>query len=118
MGMRVCSVAGCPAIYEDTESRCSSCKSVARAKRTDNAVYSSRGHRAFRAAVLERDPICVICNAAEATVADHYPMGRRELVEYGADPNDPDYGRGLCHRCHSTETANNPEQRGGWNRRD
>lgn len=117
--MRVCSVPGCPALYPRTEgSRCARHRTEARRARTDNKVYSTKGHRTFRAAVLARDPVCVLCRTAIATVADHHPQSRRELEALGLNPNDPQYGRGLCHRCHSIETANNPDQRGGWNRRD
>jgi 5-methylcytosine-specific restriction enzyme A len=51
---------------------------------------------------LERDPICVICGIAPATVADHYPLSRKELVARGMDPNDPAHGRGLCKPCHDS----------------
>jgi 5-methylcytosine-specific restriction protein A len=49
----------------------------------------------------------------EATVADHYPHSRKELIELGLNPNDPQYGRGLDKQCHDQETA--IHQRGGWN---
>jgi 5-methylcytosine-specific restriction protein A len=45
--------------------------------------------------------------------ADHWPLSRRELTEQGLDPDDPRHGRGLCARCHSSETARH--QPGGWN---
>jgi len=63
-------------------------------------------------AVLDRDPICVLCRLAASTVADHYPRSRRELIAAGDDPNDPACGRGLCKRCHDRSTAR--EQPGGW----
>jgi 5-methylcytosine-specific restriction protein A len=67
--------------------------------------------------VLERDPLCVVHlergDHVLATVADHYPRSRRELEALGLDPNDPEYGRGLCASCHSRETARH--QPGGWN---
>jgi 5-methylcytosine-specific restriction protein A len=56
--------------------------------------------------------MCVLCGVQFSTVADHYPLSRRELVELGLNPNDPQYGRGLDHRCHSIETARN--QPGGF----
>ena len=73
--------------------------------------YSSARHRRFRRLVLKRDPVCVLCGAV-ATVADHYPTSRRDLVAADLDPDDPTRGRGLCHRCHSVETAKH--QPGGW----
>lgn len=59
----------------------------------------------FRAVVLNRDDwTCVLCGA-DATDADHYPQTRRELLAAGLNPNDPRYGRSLCHQCHSAHTA-------------
>jgi len=57
--------------------------------------------------------VCVLCNEALSTVADHWPLSRRELSARGMDPDDPQYGRGLCDHCHNQETAAN--QPGGWN---
>ena len=115
--MRVCSVHGCPNLYDGTESRC-----PAHRKQADTARgtkhergYDSRGHKNFRNAVLTRDPICVLCGIRLSTVADHYPQSRKELLELGLDPNDPQCGRGLCKTCHDRETAQN--QPGGWNAR-
>lgn len=69
--------------------------------------------------MLARDPNCVLCLQADrtepATVADHYPRSRRELVERGLDPDDPQHGRGLCSSCHGRATAQH--QPGGWNAR-
>jgi 5-methylcytosine-specific restriction protein A len=65
--------------------------------------------------VLERDVVCVLCRSALAVIADHYPLGRDELVEQGLDPDDPQYGRGLCRSCDSSQTAE--RQPGGWNNR-
>lgn len=77
--------------------------------------YGQQHEQRFRRRVLDRDPICVICKTKTATVADHWPTSRRQLVTQGLDPNDPQHGRGLCASCHGTETATNPTQRGGWN---
>lgn len=103
--MRVCSVHGCPEIYDGKHSRCATHRRVARARRTGNRVYSTPAHRAFRAAVIQRDPICVACGQAFSTVADHYPRDRRTLVDLGMNPNDPKHGRGLCAPCHNKHTA-------------
>jgi 5-methylcytosine-specific restriction protein A len=67
----------------------------------------------FRAGVLARDHVCVLCKVAIATVADHHPKSRADLEQLGMNPNDPAHGRGLCKPCHDTETARN--QPGGWN---
>lgn len=113
--MRVCSVPGCPTIYPRQEgSRCRGHRGVADRRRGTSAErgYASAGHRAFRDAVLRRDPVCVVCGLAEATVADHFPRSRRQLAALGLNPNDARFGRGLCGRCHSAETARH--QPGGW----
>lgn len=112
--MRVCSQHGCPTIYPSTEgSRCQAHRRQAdRARRPDGSPYAKRAHRSFRAAVLTRDPICVLCEVKLSTVADHYPHSRNELIALGLDPNDPAYGRGLDKQCHDRETARH--QPGGW----
>ena len=111
---RVCGERGCPTSYEGTESRCPEHRRAASRRHSrDTAVYKSAGHRKrFRPGVLERDTLCVICHVAPATVADHWPKSRKELVALGMDPDDPQYGRGLCAPCHSSETAQH--QPGGW----
>lgn len=75
--------------------------------------YGGQHEQRFRRVVLNRDRQCVLCRRVRSTVADHFPRSRRELVRLGLDPNDPQYGRGLCTRCHSSETAK--RQPGGWN---
>ncbi|KAK2701921.1 hypothetical protein QYM36_019422 [Artemia franciscana] len=77
--------------------------------------YNTRGHQSFREAVLTRDPICVLCELRHSTIADHHPISRRDLIAAGMNPNDPQYGRGLCKPCHDRATAKN--QPGGWNAR-
>ena len=116
--MRVCSVSGCPEIYPTSEgSRCHRHRAEADRRRgtATERGYTSKGHAAFRRAVISADPVCVACHLRPSTVADHYPHSRRELIELGLNPNDPQYGRGLCKSCHDRETAAN--QPGGWNRR-
>lgn len=111
--MKVCSVPGCPRIYDDKVSKCPEHRREARRARVDNKVYSSPGHLRFRGAVLARDYICVIDGCFQfATVADHYPHTRRELADSGLDPNDPVYGRGLCAPHHNKHTA--ATSPGGW----
>ena len=116
--MRICSTPGCPEMYPRGEgTRCIKCRAIADKRRGTSTErgYNTRAHRTFRNAVLEADPICVICNKAQATVADHYPRSRKELLELGMNANAPQYGRGLCKRCHDKATA--VEQPGGWNAR-
>ena len=113
---RVCPVAGCAALTDS--GRCEKHRRESDRARGTAAQrgYGGRGHASFRADVLARDPICVLCEAEGktrlATVADHYPLSRRELVAQGLDPNDPNHGRGLCKPHHDRETARH--QPGGW----
>ena len=113
MALRVCNVAGCPELVK--AGRCDTHAKQADQRRgtASERGYTGKGHESFRYQVLAKDPICVVCRKAKATVADHYPHSRRDLVSMGANPNDPKHGRGLCHTCHSIETAAN--QPGGWN---
>jgi 5-methylcytosine-specific restriction protein A len=114
--LKVCPTAGCTELT--TGGRCPSC--TARADRLRGTAsdrgYTSRGHKRFRVVVLRRDPICKVCDLEPSTVADHYPLSRKQLLAAGLDPNDPLRGRGLCKRCHDSETAR--LQPGGWNLRD
>lgn len=122
--LKVCSTPGCPTLVRS--GRCAECTARAEAARGSSRArgYDRAHERRFRPGVLRRYPLCVCedpthghgapCLRA-ATVADHHPLSRRELVHAGLDPNDPQYGRGLCAPCHDRETAVN--QPGGWNRR-
>lgn len=113
-GLRICTVPGCPEYT--TGGRCDEHRREAEVRRgTARQRGYGRGHeQQFRPGVLARDPVCVLCKAAPSVHADHYPLSRRELVAAGLDPNDPEHGRGLCGRCHSSETATH--QPGGWHR--
>lgn len=105
----------------DGRGRCDACRARQRAEgdsRRGTARqrgYGREHETRFRAEVLARDPICVLCGRRPATVADHYPASRRQLLARGLDPNDPQYGRGLCRDCDPRQTAT--RQPGGWNRR-
>lgn len=109
---RVCSRPGCGRLT--TGGRCDTCTRTAdKARGTSRERgYNSVGHQRFRTAVLDRDPICVECQLAASTVADHYPHSRRDLIVMRLDPNDPARGRGVCKRCHDRSTAR--LQPGGW----
>jgi 5-methylcytosine-specific restriction protein A len=111
--LTVCSTPGCP---EYTEAgRCADHRAQADARRgtARQRGYGGQHEKRFRPAVLARDPQCVLCKSRPSQHADHYPLSRRELVAAGQDPDDPQFGRGLCGPCHSTETAHH--QPGGWN---
>ena len=112
--MRVCNVPGCAELFDGPGGRCPTHKREARAARVTNRVYNTPGHHRFRNAVLTRDVVCVIDGCVQwATVADHYPRDRRTLVDLGLNPNDPQYGRGLCAQHHNAHTA--ATSPGGWN---
>lgn len=97
--------------------RCPQCR-----RRTDAARGSSaeRGYgttwQRTRAGFLAEHPLCELCPTPTlATVADHHPTSRRDLVTAG-DPN-PDawhHLRPLCKPCHDRETAR--LYPGGWAR--
>lgn len=111
-GMQICSTPGCPELVPS--GRCPTCKAQAEQRRGNSAQRGyGRGHRdRFRTGVLSRHPVCVICRRTPSTVADHYPLDRRQLTAKGLDPDDPVYGRGLCAPCDSAQTA--ARQPGGW----
>ncbi|MCK2214271.1 hypothetical protein MF672_010780 [Actinomadura sp. ATCC 31491] len=110
-----CTTPGCDQLT--TTGRCADCTADAEAQRGTAAERGyGAGHRhLFRTGVLRKHPTCVLCNAAPATEADHYPLSRRQLIDRGMNPNDPRHGRGLCDPCHNRETA--ARQPGGWNAR-
>lgn len=106
MSLRVCSQPDCPVLI-DTAGRCPAHTKAADKARGTAAQrgYGREHRRRFREGVLARDPICVICYSAPSTVADHYPLDKRELIERGMDDNDPANGRGLCKSDHDKHTA-------------
>lgn len=125
-GYRICSVPGCPQFSQG--GKCPDCRAEAEQKRgtARQRGYGRQHEQRFRPAVLARDPHCVCTDESHghrapcgkpSVHADHWPLSRRDLVAAGEDPNDPKHGRGLCQPCHAKETANNPDQQGGWARR-
>ena len=114
--MKVCNVSGCGTLHDSKGGRCPThARDADKGRGTArDRGYNTRGHQAFRDAVLTRDMVCVIPDCMQwATVADHYPHSRRELVDMHMNPNDPRFGRGLCLIHHSIETAQH--QPGGFN---
>lgn len=68
--------------------------------------------RRRRRRYLRTHPDCCLCDEP-ATVPDHWPRSRRELVIAGVkDPDVDEFLRPLCIHCHNRETARN--QPGGW----
>lgn len=108
-----CSRPGCPELT--TSGRCDSCRRDADAQRRarpDQQAYNSPQWRRRRAAYLAVNLFCALCRAP-STVADHYPISRRDLVDMGVPgPDAPERLRPLCKPCHSRETARH--QPGGW----
>jgi 5-methylcytosine-specific restriction protein A len=111
---QVCSRRGCPEITDG--GRCPAHRAQAEQTRGTAAQrgYDARW-RAKRAAYLRRYPICVL-DGAIATVADHWPESRRELLARGVSDPDADHRlRPVCAPCHNKETT--VHQPGGWNAR-
>lgn len=111
---KACSTVGCPEVVP--KGRCEGCTRAAEARRGD---ASERGYDAtwkrHRAAYLSHNPICVACGGV-ATVADHHPLSRRELLARGVPDPDADHRlRPLCETDHNRSTA--ASQPGGWNAR-
>lgn len=122
--LKVCSTPGCPELV--TTGRCDGCQAKAEQQRgtARQRGYDGRHDRLFRTRVLRRDPLCVCTDDDHdhgaqclrvSTVADHWPLSRRELIDAGLDANDPKHGRGLCKGCHDRHTSE--AQPGGWNAR-
>lgn len=109
--LKVCSQPGCAELTDS--GRCGECGAEAEKRRgTARQRGYGKAHHRFRQGVLAKYPVCVLCYTQPSTVADHYPLDRRELVAQGLDPNDPVNGRGLCASCHNKYTAE--AQPGGW----
>lgn len=64
-------------------------------------LYQCKRWRVLRDAVLRRDPVCVVCNRAAATVADHKKDHRGD-VKLFYDFNNL---RGVCDECHNEKTG-------------
>jgi 5-methylcytosine-specific restriction protein A len=113
---RRCTTPGCPGtpIPGSGSAKCPPCADRARRPRPSSTTqgYDREHETRFRDRVLARDPVCVICRDRSSEHADHWPRSKRELRAEGLDEHNPIYGRGLCHPCHSAETARN--QPGGW----
>lgn len=114
-----CPRPGCPALLPPG-GYCPEHRRVVR-RRTDEArgTAAQRGYgstwRRRRASFLARHPRCIDCGA-KATVPDHDPYSRRDLVAAGvADPDADEFMQPRCTPCHNTRTAATTP--GGWHRR-
>ncbi len=112
--LKVCSTPGCPNLTP--RGRCGTHTREADQQRGSSAQrgYGPAWARR-RANYLRRHRVCRLC-LAPATVADHHPVSRRDLVAQGVtDPDADQRLRPLCASCHGRETARH--QPGGWNAR-
>lgn len=76
--------------------------------------YTTRRWRVIRKRFLATHNQCVDCGAP-ATVPDHDPYERRELIAMGVpDPDAFEYLKPRCIPCHNKRTARATP--GGWNR--
>ena len=103
---RVCADPDCPEILTDGRTRCAKHPGRSRDTRPSAAGrgYDTRWRR-IRAQFLKAHPLCCLCRRP-ATVPDHHPLSRRELVAAG-DPH-PDAWRNLrplCESCHNAKSA-------------
>ena len=104
-----CTHPGCPVLV-DGGGRCATHKAMAR--RESDRVRGTATQRGYdhrwqrkRRPFLARHTVCVDCGA-RATVADHDPYTRRELVAMGVDDPDRDeYLQPRCTSCHNRRTA-------------
>lgn len=107
MSTRVCLESGCPVILTDGSTRCGA---HARRRSPDTRpTASARGYdarwRRVRAQFLKLHPVCALC-PAQATVADHHPVERRDLLAAGEPhPDAHHHLRGLCSSCHGRKSA-------------
>ena len=99
-----CSQPGCPAVATKGY-----CPKHRRARQRAYAAQPNRQRaqrqyhtgewRELRAGVLERDPICMECKRAPSAEAAHI------VARANAGADTMTNLRGLCHSCHSRETA-------------
>lgn len=92
----------------DTGTLCDECRSTYRSP--TERPYDSAEWRRISRRFLARNKWCASSlhrgKKVPATVADHYPHSRRELLAKGvANPDDEKYLRPLCTKCHNARGA-------------
>lgn len=114
---KVCSKPGCPELTP--QGRCAGHKAEAekaRGTRTQRGYTNTWLRRSER--YVARHPLCAIRRPGctlRATLPDHWPLDRRQLVAQGvADPDADEHLRPACAQCHGRATAD--DQPGGWHR--
>jgi len=113
--LQPCTTPGCPG--RATTGRCPHCRAGRQLnRRLKVETAAERGYgaawRRLRRDYLQRHPVCVLCRRM-ATIPDHYPRSRKQLLAAGvADPDADEYLRPLCDPCHRSETGR--RQPGGW----
>jgi len=114
--MRPCTSPGCQG--RAASGRCEKCRSRQRKTwdRRRGRQYERYGPLwpIRRLNYLGENPWCLLCGKM-ATVPDHWPIDRKQLLAMGVpDPDADEYLRPLCAPCHNRQTA--VHQPGGWNR--
>lgn len=117
MTLRACAHPGCPTLTT-SHTRCPQ-HTAAQRKASDthrpNANqrgYGSQWRRTART-FLRAHPTCIDCGDP-ATVPDHSPLTRRELVAHGiTNPDAPAFLRPRCKPCHDRKTV---REDGGFGR--
>lgn len=105
----ICVTPGCSGTAVKGSRYCADCRPKGARSGTNKKFYKSAAHRRWRAAVLQRDPVCQCPN--EHGRCHHEPGKCSNLSEH-ADHLVPKSmrvrdGRGLCPSCHSRKTAHN-----------
>lgn len=67
---------------------------------TGNKAYHTQRWKRLSKMVLNRDPICKICNDKPSVLSDHI-----EPVTQGGDMYDMNNLQGLCVKCHNKKSA-------------
>ena len=107
---RVCAQPGCAELVTTGAGWCDRHRKQARRRaERGRPSASARGYgsrwRKIAAEFLEYFPVCVDCGG-EATVPDHDPLTRAELVRRGVpDPDTWEYLVPRCASCHNRKTV-------------
>jgi 5-methylcytosine-specific restriction protein A len=119
MPLYACLDCGQPSTQERCQTHTAQHAANTREADTRRGTRIERGYdqkwRRNRARFLKANPACVDCGKP-ATVADHDPQSRRQLVaQQHPHPDAWEHLKPRCHNCHSQRTG--IAQPGGWNKR-